>query len=128
MQWFVLSWALTFGFIPSMDTGLMDPYNIQNDMIIVSDNAISSKIFLQADMFNHLLIWCSVKTYMYPSDFPFFSPFRDDYSCGLALYSKGIELGIWHECDHGVETGIYSANWLAADTTEIYIKFSGRTK
>jgi hypothetical protein len=129
MQWLVLSWALTCGWLPMSATSIVYP----GDTIygIGGANAISTKMELTAEAWNHLRAWSSIETreVLQPSDFSLglFSPYEAYFIAGMALYANNIEIGISHECDHGIETTLDLAPWISNGQTEIYIKLSGKT-
>jgi hypothetical protein len=126
VNWLVLSWALTAAWLPLNKQCLYD------QAVIVSLNhsgAYSAKLELSADALDHLRAWGSVETFESANPiYSDFNPFAADYVAGVAIYARGIELGLRHECDHGVESRQSFSPWLGLEQTSVYLKLSGSSK
>jgi len=128
MNWLILSWALTAAWLPLDDQGFLQQ-PIKSSQYIDSAGCFSTKFEAQADVFSHAKLWASVETYeSKESHTVYFEPFRADYIAGVALYAGGFEVGVKHECDHGVEWSSSFIPWYWLDQTEVYVKISGRTR
>ena len=133
MNWIILGWALTFGYMPANTQAIINQNRYYGqDSFIDNSNSYAIKLELSADILGHLKIWGSDETYM-KSDFSHieygaFSPSEAHYRIGAYLYAKGIEVGIEHECDHGIEASYDIKPWYWGGYTEVYIKLSGSSK
>jgi hypothetical protein len=130
MQWLVLSWALTCGWLPNSETAIIYPGTHAEVHGIWNYNTVSTKVELNAELFNHLKIWSSVKTREgFNSDISMglFSPYEAYFIGGVAIHSFGFEIGISHECDHGIEYDVGPNPWISNGQTEVYVKISGKT-
>jgi hypothetical protein len=122
---FALSWSLTFGYNPaSLGADQPSPYR--------SDAFYSCDLALSLSAFDHLRFYTDWESFATKNEGHnlFFAPYRIDYSVGFALYAKGIELGIRHECDHPVvfsRSQRFDYSSLSSDTS-LYLRFSGSTK
>jgi hypothetical protein len=131
MQWLVLSWALTVGWLPLDATGIVNPA-VKNGITGVANyDAISTKFELQADAFNHFKVFGSIETRetfdTSPSAAGMFSPYESYFIAGAAFYAKGIEFRISHECDHGMENTDTFVPWVSSGSTTVSMKISGKT-
>jgi hypothetical protein len=127
-SWIVLSWALTVGWLPSSGVAIVDT---NNSTAIVNQNTFSSKFEISAEAINHIRVWGSAETresFDNSGTLGLFNPYEAYYRFGTAIYSKGIEVGIEHECAHGIEAGYTNRPWLWSGYTNIYVKVSGTTK
>jgi hypothetical protein len=130
MQWLVLSWALTCGYLPSSQSAVVFPGTHANVYSIDYRDTFSTKFEVSAEALNHLRIWGSAETRENISaniGLGFFSPYQAYYIGGISLYAKGIEIGISHECDHGISSDVLASPWLGGGSTEIFVKISGKT-
>ena len=129
MNWLILSWALTASWIPLDNQSIVQQKPVANT-VINSSGCYSISLEARAEIMNHLKIWGEVETYekINPDTKLSFMPFRADYLVGIALYAKGIELGISHECDHGVESQSFYVPWYYLTQTRVYVKISGSTR
>jgi hypothetical protein len=129
MQWLILSWALTVGWLPVSGVGIVNP--LTQDMVGVGTlNAFSTKFELNAYVLNHIRIYGSTETretINCLSVAGLFKPYEDYFVAGVSVYAKNIEVGLMHECDHGVEGSIDPTRYVTAGYTEIYFKISGKT-
>ena len=128
MNWIIFSWALSVAWMP-----LNDQSFIQNlpavSLVMDYANGFSATLETRVDIASHIKAWTSVETYETPDGmFPYFNPYRGDYVIGAAIYSKGIEVGVRHECDHGIESHYVFIPYYSFDQTKIYVKISGSTK
>ena len=127
-SWIVLSWALTCGWLPMSGTCVVSATGVNGVGYL---NAVSSKLEIQADIWQHARIFGSMETRETLSLDPslgLFSPYEAYFVAGAALYAKGIEIGIIHECDHGIESSSDFIPWISSGGTEVYIKISGKTQ
>ena len=128
MNWLILSWALTASWLPSNNQGIAQQ-PVVSSQYVDSDGCFATKFEVQADVLSHTKLWASVETYETKDVASVgFLPFRADYVAGVALYAKGIELGVRHECDHGVEWSGSFVPWYWLNQTEVYVKISGKTE
>jgi len=132
MSWLVLSWALTLGMSPgSSGVGIVDPNYLGREYKVFNDNAISTKLEIEAAAWSHLRAWGSMEIKSTidsnMSTMGAFSPYEGYFIAGLAFYVKGFEVGIKHECDHGIESLAKPVLWVTSGGTDIYVKISGKT-
>lgn len=128
MDWLVLCWALTVGYIPLGNTSIVLPGSI---VTVEDSSAVVTELSIGVEIASHLRLYGSMETRETLSlDNPaagLFSPYEAYFKAGLAIYGEGWELGVYHECDHGIEASPVTVPWLWAGRTEIYVKVSGKT-
>jgi hypothetical protein len=126
MNWLVLSWALTIGYLP-----------LQNDMIytgkttaqiIAPENALATSMYFEAQAFDCFKAWTVMRSYEeFSYNKIYMVPWRIDFSVGAELFYGPFAIGVWHECDHGVDSHAnYLEPYYARGTTEIYISIRGK--
>ena len=121
MNWIILAWALTVSYVPDLADHIYDQRNVSG---VDFYDCFAANLDVEARLWGHVRIYGSVETYMmYDSGFSFL-PFRADYRAGAALYADGVELGVWHECDHGVNFTNRWYPWYGSDQTQVYLKIS----
>ena len=132
MQWLVLSWALTVGYLPTNVQFLDSAPNmsIENQWIYLENNgSMETTIGLSAIAFDHIKLSTSIETYIHTTDSILsYWPYRSDYNIGLSIYTKNLELGIKHTCIHPTIYSIDQILGYGANTTEIFVKLSGETR
>ena len=130
LSWLMVSWAFTFGYLPCDGSTIVEPSNAIYGQVFHED-AIATKFELSAEAFNHLRISSSIETReVYNgqvSSLGAFSPYEGYFKLGAAFYGKSWEVGISHECDHGIQASNVPSAWLWAGNTELYIKLSGKS-
>jgi hypothetical protein len=98
---------------------------------IGKDNAIATTLSLSAYALGHIRIDTSIETHETivkdASINGMFQPYEAYFRLGAAIYTKNIEVGILHECDHGIETAGRPEPFLGGGFTSIYVKLSGET-
>jgi len=124
MQWLALSWALTVGFLPMQTDGI-----VRDDgavAISAPENALAATFELDAVAWDHFRAWGKMRSY---EEFSFshlyMVPWRIDYSIGAEVFYGPIALGVWHECDHGVDSHLRARPWYSRGTTEVYVSIRG---
>lgn len=126
MNWLILSWALTLGFVPSVDNSIINGLQVTG---IGYSNVLEAQLDVSAVILGHLRLEGSAETYMLPpSDGWTFLPFRADYTFGAALFSGNFEVGLRHECDHGIEYTNDILPWYGSSETLVYVKITGGSK
>jgi hypothetical protein len=128
-SWLVLSWALTVGYVPAQYEILTSPLNTDTVENLRSGLiATSAELGVNAEILKHFRLSASCETYQYlmPELFGF-APYRADYVFGAAIFADNIELGLRHECDHGVNSGPIEGHYASLET-QFYLKISGTTK
>jgi hypothetical protein len=93
---------------------------------MVPNNAVFADIAVRAELFQHIRLWGSVETYMTPNSILSYNPYRSDYVIGAAAYFGPFELGVRHECDHGVSKATEWRPYYMKTETQIYLSISGR--
>lgn len=128
MQWMILSWALTCGWLPASSDAIVYPgYNLFQ---IYHIDSISTKFEINADAWNHVRLWGSMETReSFTGGFisGAFAPYEGYFIAGAAIHVPGFEIGISHECDHGIDFTFSATPWISSGNTEVYVKISGRT-
>lgn len=123
----VLSWALTFGYIPSSS-------------VIVYDNAIPHRVeqsgsFMQTvalglTAWDTVTIWTNIETYDRMITTTSYAPFRSDYNIGLNVGHDvagfRLDAGVCHECVHPVLSSAVPQKYILGVDTNVYIKISGK--
>lgn len=126
MNWLVLSWALTVGYLPVQADYIYSGGKVVE--IQAPENTLSTMLEFQADAFDCFRAWTSMRSYQeFSYESIYMSPWRIDFKIGAELYYGPFAFGVWHECDHGINKymNYLGANY-ARDTTEIYIAIRGK--
>lgn len=126
----VISWFLTFGYVPQMadhvggKTAEIDSNRVATVAQVGLSVSTEDELFtLYTDMKNFQYIPGSVGQG--------FSPFRIDYSIGLQIKpNENIRFNIDHECDHAVQTKTMTAGdyRYGSNLTTISVTLSGQTR
>lgn len=100
----VFSWALTVGFVPQQQ-------NIVNASMVQIDKsriATESSLEFGAILYEKMHIYTEIETFQYLSQETIgFNPYRSDYTFGADFFlTDHVTLGLSHECDHAVTSGI----------------------
>jgi hypothetical protein len=128
MQWLTLTWLLTIGYSPIQLSNWNVNSTTSAEISGVQSSYFTTDIGLSAEAWNHVRLSTDIETYEITDlSYTSFFPFRANYTISLALYAKGIELGIRHECDHPiVSTLSVVPEGILMDETTVYIKLSGK--
>lgn len=121
MNWLVLSFALASGFVSGYDATVIDA-GVGYELTVPSD-AVFVDMSIEATILSHVRLWGNAETYMTPIGIASFNPYRADYGIGAALYWGIFEIGVKHECDHGVSARVWRP-YYASGETQVYIKIS----
>jgi hypothetical protein len=125
MHWLLLSWFLSFGYVPQLDNYIaLAPEFLASSTL--DSGALSAEIGVKGDAFGFLRAWGSVDTYEYTGSESFL-PFRADFTVGASAYWGPLELKVEHECDHAV---IYREDQFPqywAQETKISLTITGKT-
>jgi hypothetical protein len=125
MQWLTLAWALTFGFMPSQNDSFFTPEGRR--VGIEHENAIVVDLELDATFMEHVHFFGGVKTYAVQSpESMLLSPYRADYTFGVFGRIGPLDIGVSHECDHGVESGPVAETWYGNTETTLFFRLSSR--
>jgi hypothetical protein len=124
MQWAVLVYALTVGFVSVDRSAIID----SRDYILAETymtNAVDTRLDAGVELFDHLRLGGAMDTreVLTPD---YFAPYQARFYFTAAAYGRGWELGWAHECDHGVRSTLDGA-WLGGGSTSIYLKLSGKS-
>ena len=125
MTWLILSWAITLSFYPSTLPNSSIPSNLEADC----PGFYSSSLDLYFNAFDHLRVYTDWTAYALSAGNGFFYPYRIDYTFGIGLHTRSLELGIRHECDHPTlffEGQPFRKVDLSSETM-LYLRLSGRT-
>jgi len=126
MKWLIFSWALVTGYLP---------YNSQEitqgaeGVSMNNPGSYSTTFFFSADVIQHFKVWGSIETFMMFDEVDTngtFYPFEDYYKIGAAVYWKFLEIGVEHECDHGVLYSNQDQTWLGGGYTKFYLRVAGK--
>ena len=126
----VLSWFLTFGYVPEM----ADQVEGKTAEIDGSRVATVAQIGLSASTDDELFtFYTDMQNFQYAPDGrgSKFRPFRIDYSIGFQIKpNDNIRFNIEHECDHAVQIKTMSAGdyRYGSNLTTITVTLSGQTR
>ena len=133
LSFLVLSWALSFGYVPDQVDSL------QGLIVMADQNRFASFVTVEGGVtaWDRIHIYGSVETYQYlVSDSISFAPYRADYIAGADVYiTDWLSAGIVHECDHPVMSVVkmpsikYESeyNYLKTET-KIFIKIGSNVR
>jgi hypothetical protein len=131
LSWLILSWSLTLGYIP-LDNPTMFQASGENIQSICNEGVLSTELALKAEAFNHIRLSTSIESRETKSEksilFGAFDPYEAYFKLGFCCYFNNFEIGITHECDHGIEAPNTPRPWLSNGNTNLYLKFSGTTQ
>lgn len=126
----VISWFLTFGYVPEM----ADHVESKTAEIDGGRVATVAQIGLSASTDDELFtVYTDMQNFQYAPDSKGgkFRPFRIDYSIGLQIKpNDNIRFNIEHECDHAVQTKTMTAGdyRYGSNLTTITVTLSGKTR
>ena len=125
MSWLVLSWFLTFGYLPQSQEAIATT----TDRVEWLDNsgAFYQTIGLSATAFDHIRLYTELQTYDRMGSINQWFPYRSDYIIGLDLLAGPVTIGVRHECDHPVIWSMDQEYGYISGITEIYVKIEGKT-
>ena len=122
----LLSWALTFGYLPSSTLAVQDT---DKQHFVDQSGALMQTIELGLTAWDTITVWTNIQTYDTMVTGIRYAPFRSDYNIGLNVGHDvagfRLDAGIKHECVHPVISGPVSSRRYAAGETEVYVKVSG---
>lgn len=124
----VLSWALTFGYIPSASTVIGSSEN--HKAAVDYSRSCMQTIELGLTAWDTVTVWTNIETYDRMESLTTFAPFRSDYNIGLNIGREiagfRFDAGCKHECIHPVMSDSKIGKWVAGGDTEVYVKVSGK--
>jgi hypothetical protein len=124
MQWLTLAWALTFGFMPSQNDSF---FGEGRRIGLEHKDVIAVNLELDATYMEHLHFFGGVKTYAVQSpESMLLAPYRADYTAGIFIRVGPLDLGVSHECDHGVEAGTFVEPWYGNSETTLFVRLSSK--
>lgn len=127
MNWLVLAFAISGGLVPSGGDAIVTAPSVGYVLDAPSD-ALFVDMSVKADVFKHIRLWGNAESYMTPKTVMSFDPYRIDYVIGAAVYVGPLELGIRHECDHGVTKVTEWRPFYIKRETQVYLSVSGEIK
>lgn len=119
MEWLVISWFLSFGFVPDQ----VDAVNYQS---IERHNTTVAEIGISGEMADRLTISASVETFQAMDENVFtWAPYLANYRIGATLrIIDGITLNADHICTHPVMSG--DKTYIkSGGMTRVYLKIQG---
>ena len=119
MKWLVISWFLSFGWVPEQ----VDAVNYQS---INRHNTTVAEIGISGEMADRLTISASVETFQtLPKGSAYFAPYLANYRIGASLrIIDGITLNADHICTHPVMSG-KDLYLKTGGMTRVYLKIQG---
>jgi hypothetical protein len=126
MSWLIVAWYLTLGIVPKQSETIYE----QADVAVVKllETAYVAELGVNAEAFKCLRLYGSAEIYEYHGSGLSFLPYRGDFKIGAALFFGPIEIGIDHECDHGI---VFTNQWLdkyGSSETRITVTIKGKTE
>jgi len=126
----VISWFLTFGYVPEMAD------HVESKTAEIDNNRIATvaQVGLSASTDDELFtIYTDMQNFQYAPDGKGgkFRPFRIDYSIGFQIKpNDNIRFNIEHECDHAVQNKTMSAGEYryGSNLTTVSVTLSGQTR
>lgn len=122
MSMLVLSWALSFGYVPMQS-------NQVNTECLKYSNTTMAKIDFSLRLDDRLDIYTSLENFQKADALPYFSPYRINYSIGAKLdITSFLSATIEHECDHKVVSEFTPTQQvLGMNETKLFVTFHGKT-
>ena len=119
MKWLVISWFLSFGWVPEQ----VDAVNYQS---INRHNTTVAEIGISGEMANRLTISASVETFQsFPKGSAYFAPYLANYRIGASLrIVDGLTINADHICAHPVMSG-KDLYLKTGGMTRVYLKIQG---
>lgn len=117
MDWLMLSFFLTFGWVPNQSDFGMAP-NGPGQI-----NVFEQTLGLRADILRHAYVATELETRDVCDDVTSWRPYQARYRIAFGVYAKNVELTLKHECIHPVlsDFGRDVASQTLTDETEIAI-------
>lgn len=130
MEWLLISWALTCGWMPLNQSVIERPDAYAFD---IKDNCLMQKGDLSATAFGFATVYTSIETFDKPDKIPYFAPFLTDYVFGVKFEKKNITVGFEHSCAHPVlsmpvKDSVLSESFTGHNMTTLYVKIQGSHK
>lgn len=120
MEWLVISWFLSFGWVPEQADGLWASSEIRK-------NATVAEIGISGEMANRLTISASVETFQsLAQGSSYFAPYLANYRIGSSVrIIDGLTLNADHICTHPVMSSekLYPKS---GGMTRVYVKIEGK--
>jgi len=123
MPWLLVSWFLSFGYVPSQT----DTIGIAVSKLDTSRIATVAEIGLSFNAFDRLSVYGSIENFQYIAPSGMFYPFRADYKAGIELeVTKNFSILAEHTCDHPVSftNEPYSKARYLSSETKITVRIS----
>jgi len=128
LSFLVLSWSLSFGYVPTM----LDAVGVKTAEIDKQEINTYAAIGLSLTAWDRLTLSTSINNYQtYNPDSKLFNPFRVDYKAGIEFrILDGMTLEINHECDHTVLSSFTKPIYYpyGKSQTIMSVTFSGTSK
>ena len=126
----VISWFLTFGYVPTMSE------SVNGNAIHLDKSRIATvaQIGISASTEGELItIYTDIENFQYAlhKGTPNFDPFRINYSIGLEIKpNDNIRFNIDHQCDHPTtsKTSGFLGYKYNSEITKITVTLSGKTR
>jgi hypothetical protein len=113
------------GYLPMQNDAIISTKNVSE--IIAPENALATTLYFEARAFDCFKAWTSMRSYEeFSYDRIYMVPWRIDFTVGAEVYYGPFALGVWHECDHGVDSWGAMHPWYSRGTTEIYLSIRGK--
>ncbi len=124
----VLAWSLTATYAPEYRTSAMlVPRTIHSVMLEDRSGGFSVDLAGEVRAWDHLRAYGGVETLMSrkPGNLAAYQPWQSNYRVGAEVYSGGLALGVFHECDHPVISDSQVYGVFGHVETRLYIRISG---
>jgi hypothetical protein len=128
MQWLVLCYALTVGYVPFDNTAIVS-YSGKEIAAVVNTNAVLTKLDISLEAIDHIRLYGSIdvrETWANNGKIDF-DPYESRYYFALSVFGPNWEAGFSNECYHGNERGGFPRNWFGGGSTMFFVKLSGRS-
>jgi hypothetical protein len=120
VKWLVISWFLSFGWVPEQVDGI-------GPLSLTRNNTTFAEIGISGEMADRLTISASVETFQaLPKESAYFAPYLANYRIGASLrIIDGITLNADHLCTHPVLSS--QPSYLkSGGMTRVYLKIEGK--
>jgi hypothetical protein len=129
MQWLVLSWALTCGFVPANQQNVyeavympaLQAYQQTTLGQINNTGSLTTEVALSAEGWGHVRLSGSIETLQHE-----FSVYKANYIMGVAYFTKHLEFGMNYMTSSAFPAVTPGVPWLEDSETRFYFRLSGK--
>lgn len=122
-EWLILSWALTFGWVPNQSSFGAPPMGAGQTE--PNQRVFEQTLSVDADLFSHFRIGADVETRDRCENLAAWTPFQSRYRFRAGVHFGPVSLDLKHECIHPTISAAGDDRGILTDETEISVTIKG---